>query len=423
MIFVSIHAWVTLLLTVSAWNVPTINSTGAEPSDEMRSANCGQILMGLMTYCSDTRHSTVVRCCEKLRLWNKGMCWCEKNAFMAACNLSMDDYAFQFRTKTCNMTEFFHPDIQLPTSRVGKIPSTCPIFKSLPPSEMSESHCLIPSPTRLRARRLEFLQRFIQEDVERENDLASWSARIDSTLAPDARLFSIGISFHFPRRNIKQYLLWRSTLLKGPLWKSNIHMDTVFWRTSNSVSYVAHRSIGQFSFSKIEFVVFESCSPRIAEIYSLDEEAVRLYRQFVYLEPADRQLWKTQQVPEAWCVDVQRICPGNLFPFSNISSCSAFYKHKIANEQVTCARSSAERSILALHGDTLSCRSMFLDLARMESGFCRFLGRPGIGRCRGSGCLSHDYNDIFNEENPRFESSGGYSCSDQNCIEEWPVTT
>lgn len=417
------HVLVFLCMSVIVWKHGIARSIDDQQPEEISSVNCGKLLIGLMSYCADTKHSNVEHCCEGLRSWNIGMCWCESNAFNAACNLAMDYYAFQFRTSACHMNEYFHPDIKLPTSGRGIISSTCPIFNSLPPSDRSENCDPASTPERLRKQRLEFIHRFVEEDVEFENDLAAWSERIDSILSPGARLFSIGISFHFPRRNIKQYLLWRSSLLKGPLWKSRIDLSTIFWRTPNSVSYAAHHSAGHFSFSKIEFVVFEGCTPRITEIYSQEEEAVHLYRQFVYFEPADRHFWNSLRSPDALCMDVHRLCPGGLFPFHNISSCSAFYSSKIADKHVTCTRSAAKRSVLGIHGDTVSCRSMFLDLAQVEPSFCRFLGSLGMGMCRSSGCLPHNYNDVFSEENPRFESSGGYSCSNQVCLEEWPQGT
>lgn len=407
----------------SVWLIlGVVRSSEGQSLERTALTSCGKLLVGLTSNCADSRHSNLEYCCEALQAWNSGLCWCETNAFNAASNLAMDYYAFQFRTTKCNLTEFLHPEITLPTAGKGKVPGTCPTFESLSPAAISENCPSGVVSKRLREKRMDFLKRLSEEDVELKRDVTRWSERIDTLLSPRASLFSIGMSFQFSRRNIKQYLLSRTTLSGGPLWRSTIEKGSLFWRASDSVSYSAFHSLGHYSFAKIEFVTFERCSPRISEIYSQEEEAVRLYKQFVYFEPTDRYLWKAHRNPDHWCSSIHRSCPGRLFPYRNKATCVELFRRGLTKEHVTCTRSTSKRSVLALHGDTSSCRVMYLDLASLDSTYCRFLGEPGLGRCRKSGCLSQEYNDVYREANPRFELTVGYTCSSHACSEDWPLS-
>ncbi|KAI0566280.1 hypothetical protein FGB62_11g370 [Gracilaria domingensis] len=217
------------------------------------------------------------------------MCWCEKNAVHAAANVAMDEYAFQLRIGHCNVTSFIHDDIALPNSAKRLLRSTCGNGAAQVGRGDEEESCGNKiSAAVLRLLRIDSLYRLQQADVRHGDDIALWSAQLDGLFAVDAWLYAIGVSFSFPRTNVKRYLLQRSTLLKG----------------NKQVSYAAVTDIGDYSFSRFVFVQFERCTSRISSVSVQEEETAGHFKQFVYFDPADRQMWAELHSAQAWCKEV-----------------------------------------------------------------------------------------------------------------------
>ena len=388
---------------------------------QTRRTQCGRLLAVLTGECGSFKHSVLNTCCQALRVWNEDHCWCDANAFSAASNLAMDYYALIFRARVCNITTIHHPRLTLPNSEKSTLDSTCAHSQAENAAVTSNSVEKRSKRERLRIAREDVLYWLAGNDIENEDDVTSFSNIVDSVFTPEALLFSIGLSFSYPRLNVKRYLLKRSSLLGGPLWKAEIEKDTVLWTSDRTVSYAASLSISSLSYSKIEFVTFEKNSPRIAAIYSQEEEAVRLLRQFVYIDASDRALWNVQRSVRKLCMDILSVCPGDTGPFRSIKQCERAYA-SISPGKVTCSKLAQHTSLIALHGNTVSCKDMFVALSSLRSGaFCEFVGRPGLGVCREHACAVNSYDNAFDEEaNPRFDSSGGFTCSTDGCIENWP---
>lgn len=403
-----------------------IDGLSPEANQETRpggrlSSSCGSLLVALTSQCASVRHSKPYLCCAAIKAWNSGFCWCQKNAFNSAANIAMDYFAFQFRTRRCNITSFNHPEITLPVAAKAKLKSTCPELSSKADTDVSEGCGPKARASTLRQQRLKTLRRLSAANVYEKREVREWSKEMDSILAPGVSMFSIGMSFLYPRVNVKRYLLSRTTLAQGALWEKMIEKDTLFWLTPGQVSYSSAHNLGPFSFRKIEFVTFERCSPRIQHVFTQEEEAVRVFKQFIYFEPATKSFWQAWKTPRDLCSDVQQVCPDELFPFKHRKECIEVYKEFYNSGRVTCARDLPNFPLIAFHGDTLACRGMYLNLARVDNQrYCRFLGFKGIGLCRESGCPAAAYNNMFAEENPRFDSPGGYICSTDGCNESWP---
>lgn len=386
------------------------------------SLSCGVLLALVTSKCGSVRYSSPKRCCEAIRAWNDGQCWCDSNAFTAASNVAMDNFAFQFRVDSCNITSPFRPELLLPVASRKKIPSTCPGDVLLKEKKHTSAPCSnLRDESLLRDQRLSVIESLSNLDVYREADVLKWSSELDSIFIPEAILFSVGMSFSFPRVNIKKVLLSRSTLFGRALWKSSIDFKSLLWRSPNSVSYVSGSSYGPFGYSRVEFVSFEKCSSRISHLIVQEEEAVRLLRQFVHFDPSDRILWRLRRNAVSWCRKVGKICGASFSPFLNIHTCLKAYK-RLQYAQVTCASQGSVSSTISLHGNTLACRDLYLTLAERSPGkYCPFLGIPGIGRCRQQGCLKSWYDDVFSTKNPRFDHSASFKCSSTNCEEEWAI--
>lgn len=411
--FVSIFGvWLSLLQDATC-----VRSKGGETS-------CGVLLAQLTSACGSVRYSRERYCCPTLRAWNDAGCWCERNAFNAASNVAMDYFAFQFRTKRCNVTSVFREAIKLPNSAKTVLGSTCAKLASAQRSRTVSEECgAHKSISELRSERLVALRRLQSIDIVDRGDLGEWSDDVESLLSPECWIASVGLSFSYPRTNVKKYLLYRSSLLGGPLWRSEMNEDTVVWSGSNGVSYASALSVGDFSFGRTEFVQFERCSARIASVTVQEEEGVRHLRQYVYLEASERTLWKAKYTPPLWCRKVMDVCKNESFPYSSFTDCVEFAQMLESRGQVTCARDHEVRSVVALHGNTVACRDMYIELARVDRSYCRLVGRKGMGRCRDSSCAQGMYNNIFTEKNPRFDSLNGYVCSEKACEEQWPVGT
>lgn len=384
--------------------------------------SCGVLLAQLTGACGSVRFSREKYCCSALRAWNDAGCWCERNAFNAASNVAMDYFAFQFRTSRCNLTSVFHEEIKLPNSAKTVLSSTCPKLDSTRRNRAVAEACgAHRSNSELRRERLSALRRLQSIDIVDKADLTHWSDDVDSLFSPQCWLASVGLSFSYPRTNVKKYLLYRSSLLGGPLWKSGMYEDTVLWTGSNRVSYASALKVGDFSFGRMEFVQFEGCSARISSVVVQEEEAVQHLKQYVYFEASERSLWKTMYTAPLWCRKVMDVCKNESFPYNSYGDCVEFAQMLDRRRQVTCAHDGELRSVVALHGNTVACRDMYVELARVDSTYCRLVGRKGIGRCRDSSCLHRRYNNIFNEKNPRFDSTSGYVCREKACEERWPV--
>lgn len=397
------------------------DSSVAQNANRIASTNCGRLLVRVTSRCASKNLSSISPCCAALNAWSEGLCWCEPHAFSAVTNLAMDYYAFMFRAEKCRASSYIRPAITLPSG--GKtIEQTCPHVRSAGGSDLSEGCGSGRNPEDLRAARLQSLKALLFADLRGPAGLDRWSKQLDSVLAPDVSLFSIGFVFSYPRVRVKEYLLARSTYAGGALWQSTRLDPDIFWRSPDKVSYSAALEMGPFSFDKIEFVKFETCSPRILEVHTQEEEPVRLFKQFVYFDAADRTLLPFNKTPIQWCRIVQKRCKGTLFPYDSLHDCMSFYQHLKEEKRVVCRRDGDFVPQVALHGDTTSCRGMYLDLARVAPArYCPNVGRRARGRCSARSCPGKRYEDVFRLHNPRYLSSGGFNCSSSGCNEIWPA--
>lgn len=404
-----------LLLTLSA-------TTHSVEIDRRELLNCGELLGRVASVCGSHQHSNRVLCCDALEEWNDEFCWCDENAFAALSNVAKDSYAFTLRDKSCNATMWFRPPVSQPSPKNPTVPNTCPDLESVSENDDSEG-CKIISPKFLREGRkaaLGILLNSTMKSNEKE-DVEKWSRVMDRIFVAGASWVFVGFGFYHPRMQIKEFLLSRLVDLGGSFWKYP-KMFKLHWRATNVASFQASKYIGPYAYSRVDFVTFEKCSPKIKELYTQTGDYARLTQQYVYIEESDRFLKPLTKTPLRWCRVVQTNCKDDDFPFASLEECKTFY-HELRNKgQVLCMRDGSFVPHIALHGNTTSCRASYLSLAQLDpKKYCPQVGKTGGARCSQDQCPLNAYEDAFRKPNPRFPGVGGTRCYGSHCYEIWPA--
>lgn len=147
----------------------------------------------------------------------------------------------------------------------------------------------------------------------------------------------------------------------------------------------------------------------------------RIIQQYVYIEESDLLVKPLLVSATRVCRKISKFCKEKNFPFRDQNDCEEFYEGLKREDKVTCMKDGVFTGMLAFHGDTMSCRMQYLNLAEIEAErWCTFVGRKARGRCKDDQCSNGAYDDVLRKENPRFPGTGGFTCRGEECYEMWP---
>lgn len=283
--------------------------------------------------------------------------------------------------------------------------------------------CTDITPAELRTQRFVSLDALRDDKVADATDLAAWFSRMDVLFSEDATYEEVGIFLGRGRFEVKQYLMTRQEAY-GFMPATADFTGDHFWRSPNMVSYTRGATTARGYFNKREFVKFEACSARIAAVYSLEDNYQTRYGQF-WDAASTRLMSRYDRTAESWCAEVSSRCTGSAYPFGDEAGCQTFYT-TLANEgRITCNKFEQEYvPQYAAHGDTIACRSFYLDLAVVDAGgACSSVGEiPNQARCGTTQCPGDSYMDPFARDAgvPQFETAASFTCGATSCRENWP---
>lgn len=281
-------------------------------------------------------------------------------------------------------------------------------------------------PADLRAQRSASLDALRDDRVQSDEDLSPWFPRMDALFTDDAIMEVQGIFLARGRFEVKQYMMTRQP--NYDFMPMNVDYTTNhFWRNPRMVSYFGATTSteGKGDFSKREFVTFERCGARIEAVYTLEDNYQSRYGQF-WVPSETNLMSRYSQTSEEWCADVEERCIDGTYPFNDTEDCIDFHRSYTLDGRVTCNR--FEQPYVpqySIHGDTIACRSFYLDLAVVEPlGACPAVGRNSPQRrCGEAQCPGNAFINPFALDPlvPQFDSTPTHICSDTECHEDWPT--
>lgn len=280
------------------------------------------------------------------------------------------------------------------------------------------------TPIELRTQRMAALDILQDDMVSDAGDLGGWFLRMDELFTEDATYENVGIFLGRGRFEVKQYLMTRQETYGFVPTTADFIGDQFFWRSPNMVSYSGGTTTSAGSFNKREFVTFEMCTARIAAVYSLEDNYQRRYGQF-WDARSTRLMGRYDRSASSWCAEVSSRCGGAAYPFTDSGACEAFYTGLESEGRITCNKfEQAYVPQYALHGDTIACRSFYLDLAVVDAtGACASVGEtPNQKRCGETQCPGASYIDPFERDATvaQYDGSAGFTCGETSCRENWP---
>lgn len=275
----------------------------------------------------------------------------------------------------------------------------------------------------LRVQRVASLEALRTDAVSSSSDLGAWFLRLDALFTEDATYENVGIFLGRGRFEVKQYLMTRQAAY-GFLSSTSDFTSGHFWRSPSMVSYSAGVTSEDAVYNTREFVTFEACGARIAAVQSLDDNYQARYRQFWDARDS-RLLARYERSAAQWCDEVAARCTGASYPFADAGECEEMHARLTAEGRVTCNRfEQAYVPQYAAHGDTLACRSFYLDLAVVDAGgACSAVGESvNQGRCGETQCPGGSFIDPFSRDplQAQYEGDNGFTCSATSCRENWP---
>lgn len=387
---------------------------------------CGHAFRDLIRLCGHPTLSTPSSCCPAIRHYNDALCWCQPTGLSLASLLATNSFAFSLRAETCNVTTPFRPSFG--SRDFPATPDTCPpSFASVAADDTREG-CV--EPAMLRRRRQAALVKLdtLALTGSSDEEVAAFKESTKTLFVEGVSFASVGLASGMGIDVATDLLLSRQPVLGATagwvLPDSRAEISGKFWR-QGMVSYTLYFASpgGRFA-SRSMFVGFELCSERMLEVYAVEEGVVdAIAAQFYYpVNPPDA-VSMYNQTPKDICKLVTDGC-GELSPYESADACEEFMAELKKAKKVMCNRfDKKEVSVLALLGDTTSCRYSYALAAKADpKRYCPLLGTEPKGLCAESLCASGEFEDIFTAENPRYEASSSFKCNLETgeCVENWP---
>lgn len=221
---------------------------------------------------------------------------------------------------------------------------------------------------------------------------------------------------------VRRYLVTRQQAFNMIPW--NFPTKEHFWRSPRDVSYAGSVTTFTGDYTKREFVTFEDCTARIKSVTTSEDNMQQRYQQF--WDPRETRLIMPYSLnANTWCGVVQERCKDDTFPFADMEDCETVYNKLKDAGAVTCQKFSQPYvPSFAMHGNTIACRSFYLDLALADpAGACPAVGETSTQpRCGDSQCPASSFIDPFARDasTPQYEESTSFTCDDTTCQENWP---
>lgn len=301
--------------------------------------------------------------------------------------------------------------------------ATCEAYESVAVDDDMEQ-CTNIDATTLRTQRFASLDVLKDDKVANTADLIPWFNRMDMLFAEEAIYENVGLFLGRGRFEVKQYMMTRQEVYGFEPMTAEFTGDH-FWRNPRMVSYTGGATTSNGYFNKREFVTFAPCSAQIETVHSVEDNYQTRYNQY-WNASNTRLMLRYQQSSTEWCADVAARCTGANFPYTSMADCVAYHTELKTAGRVTCNK--FEQDYIpqyAAHGDTIGCRTFYLDLAAVDAaGACPAVGKePNQGRCGDTQCPGNSYIDPFARDasEAQFTSVASFTCNAGRCVENWPT--
>ena len=413
-----------LLLPLLLHAIAVLPFVAASPGD----ASCGALLPAVAAHCGYPDKPSRHACCDALRSWHRAECWCDVAAFAALRRIATNNYAFSGRADACGLKAPKLPPIPPAARGIPPPPATCAAIVTKPPLERDCEH-----PTKLANLRLDALNKLDALMLKRNSkqEIAEFRTKLANLLAPLVVFSNLGQISIIGARGVSDYLLARQRALGA---RANFahasKRDQVQWRSARQASntvYVNNTADEPGALTaRMEFVTFAKCSARIAALTFAEAPYLSAqYSQYYYVRDGRGVVDQFDGCEKRLCASIRTACRGKLFPYASMRECDRFARKLKRERRVMCNRFEQKYvPQVALHGDTLACRSTYAIVARIDpEKYCAWLGEEGVGACRNSACPNQLYSDIFAKQGvPRVSGAWGtFSCSRKTgiCTEQW----
>lgn len=387
---------------------------------------CGHAFRDLIRLCGHPTLSTPSSCCPAIRQYNDALCWCQPTGLSLASELATNSYGFALRAEACNVTTPFRPSVG--SRGIPPTPNLCPPgFASLAADDAAEG-CV--EPAMLRRRRQAALVKLdtLMLTGTSDEEVSAFKDATKTLFVKGVSFASVGLASGIGIEIANDLLLARQPVLGAAAgWvppDSRAEVRGTFWR-QGMVSYTQYFASpdGRFA-SRSMFAGFELCSEKILEVYAVEEGVVdAIAAQFYYPADTADAVSMYNRTPKEICKQVMDGC-GELSPYESAAECEEFMTGLKKAKKVMCNRfDKKEVSVLALLGDTTSCRYSYALAAKADpKRYCPLLGAEPKGLCSESLCALDEFEDIFTAKNPRYEESSSFTCNLQTgeCVENWP---